>query len=54
MDLLETMQEVAEQVLPMPGSGSSNAKQQKSIPGWGEAVRPFREDAYFWHQVWLS
>ena len=53
LDLLETMQEVAEESLPMPGSGSG-AKEQKVVPGWREAVKPFRDEAYFWHQVWLS
>jgi hypothetical protein len=24
------------------------------VPGWGEAVKPYREEAYFWHQVWTS
>ena len=41
MDLLETMQDVAEQSLPMPSTGGSGSKeQQKTVPGWGEAVRP--------------
>ena len=35
----------------MPGTGRS---EQKTVPGWGEAVRPYREEAYFWHQVSVS
>ena len=55
MELLETMQGVAEENLPMPASGGATSKKEKKhIPGWTEAVKPFREEAYFWHQVWMS
>ena len=26
----------------------------KVVPGWSEAVKPFRDDAMFWHVVWKS
>ena len=57
MDLLETLQEIAETSLPMPAVGeNSKAKGQSNgvIPGWKEAVKPFKDKAYFWHQVWVS
>ena len=56
MDLLETMQEIAETSLPMPGKGSDKVKVQSKgvIPGWNQAVKPFKDKAYFWHQVWVS
>ena len=47
MDLLETMQNVAEESLPMPSTGGSGSKQHKTVPGCGEAVKPYREEAYF-------
>ena len=47
MDLLETMQNMAEESLPMPSTGGSGSKQQKTVPGWGEAVRRYRVEAYF-------
>ena len=50
MGLLETLQEVAEASLPTPGS----VKSRKVIPGWNQAVKPFKDKAYFWHQVWVS
>ena len=25
-----------------------------NIPGWNEEVEPFRQDALFWHSVWVS
>ena len=38
----------------MPGSGGSSKAQMKSSPGWRQAVKPFRDWAYFWHQIWQS
>ena len=55
LDLLEAVQEVAEENLPMPvGGGKNPVDEKKKIPGWREIVSPFREEAYFWHQVWVS
>jgi hypothetical protein len=55
LNLLESVQEVAENCLPVPGSGeNSNRNQMKNCPGWKEAVKPYRDDAYFWHQTWKS
>ena len=52
MDLLETVQDVAELNLPIPNV--NNNEQKKSTPGWKEAVKPYKEKAYFWHQIWKS
>ena len=45
-------------VLPLAGGGGSTSDKSgfKSgcVPGWNEEVGPFREDADFWHAVWLS
>ena len=54
LELLETVQTVAEQKLHMPSAGTNKSKEKKVVPGWSEAVKPYREEAYFWHQVWLS
>ena len=27
---------------------------KKVIPGWNESIKPFREKALFWNQVWKS
>ena len=53
MDLLETLQEIAETTLPMP-SKKGKGRDNGVIPGWNEAVKPFKDKAYFWHQVWVS
>ena len=38
----------------MPVARKSGNKKQKVIPGWREEVKPFRDQAYSWHQIWLS
>ena len=39
----------------MPAGGGANSKKEnKVVPGWREMVMPFREEAYSWHQIWLS
>ena len=53
IDLLEVVQDAAEASLPTPGTGRANPAKQ-SIPGWSEAVKPYKDQAYFWHQVWQS
>ena len=29
-------------------------KKYKVIPGWNDLVKPFKEDAMFWHSIWIS
>ena len=53
LNLLSTVQEVAEMTLPVPVLGNVNKKKQ-NVPGWREEVKPFKDQAYFWHQIWLS
>ena len=59
LNSLETIQDAAEESLPLPGSGGrgssgSRSGNKKIIPGWSDHVKPFREEAYFWHQLWVS
>ena len=54
LEMLETLQDVAEQCLPLQGGGGRGFEASKAIAGWREAVKPFREEAYFWHQLWMS
>ena len=53
IELLETVQEVAEGTLPVPAAGNS-AKAKSATPGWRDEVKPYRDTAYFWHQIWKS
>ena len=49
--VLYTVQEVAEECLPCPKKGTEKVK---VMPGWNETVKPLRDVAFFWHQVWQS
>ena len=54
MEVLEAVQVSAEECLPFPSGGNCDATRRTPIPGWKETVKPFRDNAYFWHQVWIS
>ena len=54
VDILETVQQVAEESLPVSSSCEKSSNGKKTIPGWKEYVKPFRDQAYFWHQIWDS
>ena len=51
--VLETVQQVAEDTLPIPTVGSTR-KGRSITPGWKSEVKPFRDNAFFWLQVWES
>ena len=52
--VLETVQATAESSLSYPGSRAGCSSTTRVVPGWSESVKPYRDNAYFWHQVWLS
>ena len=54
--LLECIETSAAEALPTPKPKGStpNLPKPVPVPGWKECVKPFRDTAYFWHQVWLS
>ena len=58
IEVLETVQLTAESILTCPFSGGAGSRPTgaagKAVPGWSARVKPYRETAYFWHQVWLS
>ena len=57
LDILCSVVESSHCVLPLAGGGSGPNKSGISpgcVPGWMEEVQLFREDANFWHSVWLS
>ena len=54
IDVLETVQLTAEESLSCPGGSAGNRSAHKPVPGWNESVKPYRDTAYFWHQIWLS
>ena len=52
LELLDIVQNVAEEILPIPAAG--DGKRKSITPGWNSEVKPFRDNAHFWHQVWQS
>ena len=52
-EVLEAVQRAGEETLPFPKAGSSKIG-KKSTPGFKVQVKPFKEDAYFWHSIWKS
>ena len=52
LEMLQVVENCASTNLPKP---KQNRKRSKgSILAWSEEVQPFKEDAQFWHQVWIS
>ena len=47
MDVLDSIKLSATSCLPSPSN-------RKSIFRWNEDVQPFKENAMFWHSIWLS
>ena len=52
--ILECVESAASEVLPVPPPPKTLPSKRKLIPGWKSEVKPFRDTAYFWHQVWTS
>ena len=52
--VLACIEDAAAEALPVPRSPRTLPSQAKLVPGWKEIVKPFRDKAFFWHQVWLS
>ena len=53
-DLLECVEAAAAEALPTPNQSRTLPSNTKLVPGWKTFVKPFRDNAYFWHQVWVS
>ena len=51
-ELLDAVQSAGEETLPCPRDGSQ--EKRKPTPDFKENVKPFKDKAYFWHQVWKS
>ena len=54
LDVLECIESSASENIPYTGNNNNNKKNRKPIPGWSEMVEPFKQDARFWYQLWLS
>ena len=58
IDVMSCVIESSHECIPMSNVKHGNIKPncpiEKCIPGWRDEVRPFKEDAAFWHSVWRS
>ena len=53
IEVLQCVEKSAYENLPVPAPPKQR-KSKKNKPGWSSEVHPYRETAYFWHQVWES
>ena len=54
-ELMEGLQDSAEETLPKPKGGKENdQKTPRLTPGFREHVQPAKDTAYFWHCIWKS
>ena len=60
LDILCSVVESTHTKLPLAGGrravqpGAKTGRTSGNIPVWTEEVEPFRDDALFWHSVWVS
>ena len=53
-EVLNSVEAASFETLPIEKSKSISSAKPKLIPGWSESVKPQRDTAYFWSQVWKS
>ena len=53
-EVIDAISTSARGSLPLSSGGSDNNLTIKKIPGWNAQVKPFRDQARFWHAVWVS
>ena len=51
--ILKTIENCCKDNLPSPVINKSPAKKNR-IASWNEEIQPYKENAQFWHSVWLS
>ena len=54
MDVMCAVLETSHQCIPLSAKNCSGSKKTASLPGWKKNVAPAKEDALFWHSVWLN
>ena len=51
LNVLGDMDDIVKQIAE---KNDQMRKKYKVIPGWNDLVKPFKEDAMFWHSIWIS
>ena len=52
INILDCIEQESLQSLPV--SNPSYSQRKPSKPGWSEQVKPYRDTAFFWNQIWKS
>ena len=52
--ILDAISDAAHNSLPVSNKSPNQCKRETSKPGWSQFVKPFRDNAFFWSQVWNS
>ena len=52
--LTESVDTSVKNNIPMSNYANSNKPRGSVVPGWSEYVKPYRENAQFWHAIWVS
>ena len=53
IEVLQQVEKSAYENLPVP-IPSKVKKLKSNKPGWSTEVHPYRENAHFWHKIWMS
>ena len=53
IEILDCIEKNSYENLPVPPPPRTK-KSKPNLPGWSDEIATFRDDAYFWHQVWIS
>ena len=53
-DVLEAVNIAATDNIPLSGGKKEKNPQNKNLAGWSEFVKPYQDEAKFWHAVWVS
>ena len=53
LNILGSLESANRESLPSNSINVSNNSKKKII-GWNQDVKPFKEEADFWHSIWLS
>jgi hypothetical protein len=53
LEILRSIEKSANKQLPLKNSKVGNIS-KNAIPRWNEDIKPFKENAHFWHAIWQS
>ena len=54
MDVMEAIETVAKETLPLSGGTAKKGHSGDIVAGWSEHIKPYAEDSKFWFSIWES